>query len=600
MPIKFENKNISSLYVGDIKIAKVYKGNALVWQKSGDFSDEYQRVEYIKSTGTQYIDTGIKINSQYRYITKFNTTAQSSLRYIFMNNSSPFLGIAVPASSSLNRLYYNKTSNINLNINLNDIEIELSRTLKRTDTDETLYTGSADFTSNETMLLFGTKTENRRSVSKIYYFKIYDNNNNLICDLVPCYRKSDGEIGMYDLVSDVFRTNLGTGTFLKGDEIIELPEEYQRLTYIESTGTQYIDTKLLYAVNDRIEVEIAPVVITQDRVVFGSYMSSAFVELGILTSKFRCDISNTATTPIVENVKYKAIKDGKTWTVDGNTITTDGSNKDTTYPIYLFGRCFNGAAQKLSNIKVYSYKHIRSNITIANLIPCYRKSDNTVGMYDLITNTFLTNSGTGTFVKGIEVAKLPTDYQQVEYIESTGTQWINTQYRLWATSNWRFEFKFSVTELYEEKSSILLGVQTGATHKMFVTSTSSLNMIMPTFGSRTISTIQTDTPYILKCNNMSSNFEAYLDGALKNRLNRSATANNTNMSIFHDANKAYSNLKGKIYYTKFWAGENDVIVRDFVPCYRKSDDEIGLYDLVNNVFYTNSGTDTFIKGEDIK
>ena len=63
------------------------------------------------------------------------------------------------------------------------------------------------------------KTRNRRSISKIYYFKIYDNNNNLICDLVPCYRKSDGVIGMYDLVSDVFRTNLGTGTFTKGPDV---------------------------------------------------------------------------------------------------------------------------------------------------------------------------------------------------------------------------------------------------------------------------------------------------------------------------------------------------------------------------------------------
>lgn len=180
-------------------------------------------------------------------------------------------------------------------------------------------------------------------------------------------------------------------------------EEYQRVEYIKSTGTQYIDTNLLYAVNDRIEVDVAPVVITQDRVVFGSYISSAYVELGILASKFRCDISNTAITPIVENVRYKVIKDGATWTVDGNTITTAGSNKDTPYPIYLFGRCFNGTAQKMSNIKIYSYKHIRSNVTIAYFIPCYRKSDNVVGMYDLITNTFLTNSGTGTFTKGLDV-----------------------------------------------------------------------------------------------------------------------------------------------------------------------------------------------------
>ena len=45
--------------------------------------------------------------------------------------------------------------------------------------------------------------------------------------------------------------------------------------------------------------------------------------------------------------------------------------------------------------------------------------------------------------------------------------------------------------------------------------------------------------------------------------------------------------------------ENDKLVRHFVPCYRNSDDEIGLYDLVNSVFYTNEGTVTFKKGNNI-
>lgn len=37
------------------------------------------------------------------------------------------------------------------------------------------------------------------------------------------------------------------------------------------------------------------------------------------------------------------------------------------------------------------------------LIPCYRKADNVVGLYDTISNNFLTNSGSGTFVAGPNV-----------------------------------------------------------------------------------------------------------------------------------------------------------------------------------------------------
>lgn len=57
------------------------------------------------------------------------------------------------------------------------------------------------------------------------------------------------------------------------------------------------------------------------------------------------------------------------------------------------------------------------------------------------------------------------------------------------------------------------------------------------------------------------------------------------------------NNKSVIYYTKIW--DNNILVRHFIPCYRKSDGVIGMYDLVENKFYTNSGTGTFIKGNDI-
>lgn len=53
----------------------------------------------------------------------------------------------------------------------------------------------------------------------------------------------------------------------------------------------------------------------------------------------------------------------------------------------------------------------------------------------------------------------------------------------------------------------------------------------------------------------------------------------------------------KLYYCKIW--DNWTLVRDFVPCYRKSDSVIWLYDLVNDTFYTNSWTGTFTKWPDV-
>lgn len=55
-------------------------------------------------------------------------------------------------------------------------------------------------------------------VGRFSYFRILSSGV-IRCDLVPCYRKADGEIGMFDLVSKTFLTNAGTGTFTKGADV---------------------------------------------------------------------------------------------------------------------------------------------------------------------------------------------------------------------------------------------------------------------------------------------------------------------------------------------------------------------------------------------
>jgi hypothetical protein len=40
-------------------------------------------------------------------------------------------------------------------------------------------------------------------------------------------------------------------------------------------------------------------------------------------------------------------------------------------------------------------------------------------------------------------------------------------------------------------------------------------------------------------------------------------------------------------------------VRDFIPVYRKSDSVVGMYDSVNDVFYTNKWSGSFTKWPDL-
>ena len=49
---------------------------------------------------------------------------------------------------------------------------------------------------------------------------------------------------------------------------------------------------------------------------------------------------------------------------------------------------------------LYSAQIKQGNTILHNYVPCYRKTDNVIGVYDTVTGTFYTNDGTGTFGKG--------------------------------------------------------------------------------------------------------------------------------------------------------------------------------------------------------
>jgi len=53
-------------------------------------------------------------------------------------------------------------------------------------------------------------------------------------------------------------------------------------------------------------------------------------------------------------------------------------------------------------------------------------------------------------------------------------------------------------------------------------------------------------------------------------------------------------MNGKIYEAEAYL--NDTLIHLFLPCYRKSDNEPGLFDTVTRTFFTNAGTGTFAVG----
>lgn len=87
----------------------------------------------------------------------------------------------------------------------------------------------------------------------------------------------------------------------------------------------------------------------------------------------------------------------------------------------------------------------------------------------------------------------------------------------------------------------------------------------------------------------------YFDGVLKQTCTPAEWVDENELKLF--GLTGGQDASAILYYCKIW--EDDVLVRDFVPCYRKSDNAVGLLDKVENKFYENAGTVPFEKGPNI-
>lgn len=83
----------------------------------------------------------------------------------------------------------------------------------------------------------------------------------------------------------------------------------------------------------------------------------------------------------------------------------------------------------------------------------------------------------------------------------------------------------------------------------------------------------------------------YLDDVQDGNANWTNAPTNVPYYLFKDPDHSGA-INIRIYYAKIW--DNGTLIRDFIPAVRNDDGVIGMYDQVNDVFYTNDGTGSFI------
>lgn len=192
-----------------------------------------------------------------------------------------------------------------------------------------------------------------------------------------------------------------------------LPAGYTRLSWLMSTGVQYINTGI--SGNRQLDIKI--------RFSFGSFslfgpIFGNYVNEG--ASGYRIILSNAnnillynisslfggQTKSIVnpssligQQLEVEFLYDGHRCFFNGVEISNDmlqsvGNNSN----ILLFKDRETPYSQGNINCKIYNWQVSENGVAIQRLFPARRDSDQTLGMYDVINDVFLTNVGTGTFI----------------------------------------------------------------------------------------------------------------------------------------------------------------------------------------------------------
>ena len=476
----------------------------------------YTALEYLESTGTQYIDTGIAVNNNIGISIDFQYSNSSTTEQALFGHVDPNFGFwrirsefgygykdgigttdkfIVEASELLQRHKLEFNFYNNHEIKFDNITKQLPHTI---------------FSSNRTLYLFAYNYGEAYapSQSRVFFINI-TYGTELVRNFIPARRDSDNVVGMYDTISGQFFTNSGTGEFIAGPVgpvipgnqvltntgtageigakgiydandkyviqqnnlvdavtmntavqnaidsefqciewldpndhtsdclllqlggITQVPAGYTQLQYIESTGTQYIDTG--YKPNNLTNFEIQylhtgwlsstvanipygctnnPDVgrannglfrtnrggndILYNRVAWGNTNADTNIDL---PNQFLAELNEWYTDKYLQNKIY----------INGTLVATSNAPTDISWnssrTMYLFRR--NSISPMPSKIRISYAKIWENESVIKNFIPARRDSDGVLGMYDTVSNTFFTNNGTGEFIAG-PMVYLPT------------------------------------------------------------------------------------------------------------------------------------------------------------------------------------------------
>lgn len=228
---------------------------------------------------------------------------------------------------------------------------------------------------------------------------------------------------------------LGNVEALSNAVTYRLPVDYTPVDYIESSGSQYIDTGFVpssYELRVLLDFVILDSGAENYLGIFGAFGTRASIDIWTSYGNLDVEVGSTGiSVPYSENVRnqleitihqtatrrwsFTATMNGSVWS--GTTTGTP----DKTKALYLFADNYEEGISMVDAMQVYSCRIYQDDVLVRDFVPCIHGGK--AGMYDRAGSAFYTDAAGGAFIAGPKQGVLPDsmnnlDWQKANAIEA--------------------------------------------------------------------------------------------------------------------------------------------------------------------------------------
>lgn len=376
----------------------------------------------------------------------------------------------------------------------------------------------------------------------------------------------------------------------------DLPEDYRRMSWIASTGSgsQYIDTGVLgtpqTGLRMRFRNQLAP--ISKVQALFGqahNYGNTFAVIMNGAAAQFYGYSANRT----IPDVAIKAQTDYTLCVTNGYVELAEkngaiGLTSASSFATFTENiNIFNFAAENYpSRIRLYELQIWDGEGPVRDFIPCVAPSGK-AGLWDRVTGAFFGNAGNGAnFDYGTdEDSILPTDYEPMAWIESTGGQRIDTGIGPASKVGLRMRFRNMSPAASGIKPIVCSGHNWGKTYAVNMNG-SSMNCYgyngSPAIPNVTVKDRTCYTLSVINGEGVTVTEEGGATGNIARTILSDGNTDGGNLNLFRFANENMAGSAIRLYEMQMWEGET--LVRDFIPC-QDPTGKAGLWDKVTCCFF---------------